>query len=455
MTDIFRLTTSQTLLGSDGKALSSGQVHFYDKKTGQYATVYGDAAKLVSLRQPVQADSDGVLPLVYLDDSTEYRAVITDSQNSRLREIGEVLRDREGIKVIHGLTGLKAYCGQDSLVLVTLNSGCPVFYTRMKGCGDLPKEHLPDIVHTECCTVWTMCRNEPNICATETAELNCDFQVLVQECPRQVSDPAVGCDCDTTLPQKSAPPIKKASIGALINAATKCLDRVCIPYDAPEFALVGNTMVYGDRQPTPIMGGTLSGTRSGCVRVQVDKDGDPVSRHIQLDTIKDLGGVPVYYPRITLRNDGPCKKRFELRAINRLNRANENPPTRADFGEVPIVDANFQTRFGKEFDPLLDSVLGVADFQLSLPWLTELSIADSTMGSFRSGFVYSRPANDDPFASANGYTQNDLIVDINPGDVVTYALKYHIYWDMDASREALSAPERIHFGTKIIARQVR
>ena len=454
MTDLFRLTTDQTLLGSDGKAVANGQVHFYDKRTGQYAQVFGDAGGVVSLRQPVQADSDGVLPLVYLNDSTEYRAVIADAQNNRLREIGDVRRDREGIKVLNGVAELKSFCGEDPFVLVALDGGCPTFYRRVKGCADLPKEHLPDVVHTDCCAVWQICRNEPNICASETAQLNCDFQVLVQECPRTPADAPKGCHCDDTPSQSIAPTIKKASIGALLNAATKCLERVCIPHDAPEFALVGNSMVYGDREPPPIETGVLSGSFSACIRVAVSSQFDPASRHIRLDTLADLNQTPVYYPKITLTNHGPCKRRYELRAINRLNRANEHPLTRVGFGEVPLVDANFQTRFGKETDPLINSVLGVADYQLHLPWLTELSIADATMGPYRSGTLFDTPLVADPHASANGYTENILIVDLSPGASATYAVKYHVYWDMNATAQQLSAAERIHFGTTIIARQV-
>lgn len=468
MSDIFKLSTDQTILGLDGSAVANGQVHFYDKKTGEYAPVFGDAALSVSLRQPVQADSSGILPAIYLDDAIDYRAVITDRKNNLIREIGDVRRDREGIKVLGGIDALKRYCGNDPFVMVVTKGGCPVFYKRLSGC-DLPEEHLPDVVRAECgcdCSIaWQLCRNLPDICATETAELNCDYHVLVQECRREVdpggsvnpdgSENHCGCDDEAT----EAPPlVKKASIGALLNAAAKCAPRICIPHDAPEWTLVGGQMAYGDREPAPPEFGIMSGAFSGCISVVVGSKADPASRHIRLDTLSDIATPPrpVYFPQIRLANNGPCKRRYEIRAINRLNRANENPPTGADFGEVPIVNANFQTRLGKITDPRLDAVLGIVDFALSanVNWLTDLSIADSTMGPFRSGYLQDAAIADHPAASAAGYTQNDLIVDLNPGDSFWFALKYHIYWDMNAKPQDLAKPERIHFGTRIMARRI-
>jgi hypothetical protein len=466
MADIFSLNTDQTILGPDGHAVANGQVHFYDRKTSEYAPVYGDARLSVTLRQPVQADSSGILPSIYLDDAIAYRAAITDRDNNRIREIDDVRRQREGIKVLAGIEALKRYCGDDPFVLVATKGGCPVFYKRLSGC-DLPAEKLPEVVRAECgcdCSVaWQLCRNEPDICAMETAELNCDYHVLVQECPREThSDGPVKpdgspapCHCDNGA-EDSAPAVKKASIGALLNAAAKCAPRICIPHDAPEWTLAGGQMAYGDREPAPPEFGVMSGAFSACISVVVGTKMDSTSRHIRLDTLSDVAKppVPVYFPKIQLTNKGPCKRRYEIRAINRLNRANEDPPTGADFGEVPIVNANFQTRLGKITDPRLDAVLGIVDYLLNQNWLTELSIADSTMGPFRSGILHDAPLTDHPYASAVGYTENNLIVDLNPGDSFWYALKYHIYWDMNAKPQDLAKAERIHFGTRIMARQI-
>src|ERR1700755_1262120 len=124
MGDIFKLSTDQTILGSDGNVVANGQVHFYNRKTGEYAPIFGDAGLNVSLRQPVQADASGVLPAIYLDDAVAYRAVITDRHNDRIREIDEVRRERPGIKVLDGIDALKNYCGDDPFVLVATEGGC-------------------------------------------------------------------------------------------------------------------------------------------------------------------------------------------------------------------------------------------------------------------------------------------------------------------------------------------
>lgn len=462
MSDLFRLSTDQTIFGLDGNMVPNGQVHFYDRKSGEYAPVYGDAALRVELRQPVQADSSGILPAVYLDDSVDYRALIADRENNRIREIDDVRRHREGIKVLGGIEALKRYCGNDPFVLVVAEGGCPVFYKRLSGC-DLPDERLPDVVRAECgcdCSVaWQICRNEPDVCAMETAELNCDYQVLVQECPRDAKsdDPAKPCHCADDPTPGAAPVVKKTSIGALLSAAAQCLPRTCIPHDAPELALVDGGLVQGDRVPPPLESTELGAYWGACILIAVEKDADKDFRHVQLDTLMDLNPKKVAAPEITLANPGRCLRRYEIRALNRLNRAREHNPANwqaGDFHDPPLVNANFQTRLGIKGDPLLDYVLSGADYPNNLLWLTRLSIADSTMGPFNSGHGGDTSAWD-PRHSANGYTQNDLIVDLKPGDSVTYALKYHIYWDMNAKSDQLKSPERIHFGTRIIARQVR
>ncbi|HYI63814.1 MAG TPA: hypothetical protein VEW71_02900 [Allosphingosinicella sp.] len=459
------MSTDQTILGLDGKVVANGQVHFYDKKTGEYAPVFGDSGLSVSLRQPVQADSSGVLPAIYLDDAIAYRAVITDRKNNRVREIDDVRRLRDGIKVVGGIDALKRYCGEDPFVLVAAEGGCPVFYKRLTGC-DLPAEHLPEVVRAECgcdCSVaWQLCGSEPDICAMETAELNCDYHVLVQECPRAANP--VGavnpdgtenpCHCDDGS-TAAAPVVKKASIGALLSAGARCLPRVCIRHDAPELALdPSGGLVYGDREPPPIQSSVMNGSFAQCMRIFVGTDADSVSHHLQLDNgiVKDLAGNVPKAPEITLTNPGPCRRRYEIRALNRLNRAKELAG--GAFGGVPVLNANMQTRLGRKTDPRLNDTWAVADFMNQLPWLTELSIADSTMGPFISGHLGATNAGYDPYKSANGYTENDLIVDLNPGDTIVYALKYHIYWDMNATAAQLQAAERVHFGTRIIARQV-
>lgn len=475
MSDIFNLSTDQTILGLDGNAVANGQVHFHDRKTGEYAPVYGDAGRTVALRQPVQADSSGILQAVYLDDAIAYRAVITDRENNRIREIDDVRRHREGVKVLDGIKALKHFCGNDPFVLVASKGGCPVFYKRLSGC-DLPAEKLPDVVRAECgcdCSVaWQLCRSEPDICAMEAAKLNCDYHVLVQECPREVDPRGAGkpegsaapCHCTEGSKTGAAavPVMKKASIGELLSAAAQCLPRTCIPHDAPELALVNGALVYGDREPGRLESTTLGARWAGCILVVVGTDADKDYRHLQLDMLTDLGPPPkkVAAPEIMLTNPGPCIRRYEIRALNRLNRAREHDPAnwnKGAFHDPPVVDANFQTRLGIKGDPvvgpLLDNVFAPADYQNSLEWLTKLSIADSTMGPFNSGHGGPGTSWDKRF-SANGYTENDLIVDLAPGASVTYTLKYHIYWDMEASEDDLKSPERIHFGTRIIARQV-
>lgn len=457
MSDLFRLSADQTILGPDGNVVANGQVHFYDRKSGAYAPVYGDAAQKVSLRQPVQADSAGVLPPVYLDDSIAYRAVVTDRQNDRIREIDDVRRHREGIKVLTGVEALKRYCGEDPFVLVASQGGCPVFYKRLSGC-DLPEEHLPDVVRAECgcdCSIaWQVCRNEPaapDICAMETAELNCDHHVLVQECRRRV-DPS-GAEHE----DHGSAAVKKASIGSLLSAAAKCLPRACIAHDAPELALVDGGLVQGDREPPPLDKTEIGATWGACIMVVVAKKADKDYRHLQLNTLTDLTPKKVEAPQLTLTNKGPCLRRYEIRALNRLNRAREHNPDNwqaGQFHDPPIVNANFQTRLGIQGDPWLDDVLGPADYPGALDWLIKLSIADSTMGPFNSGHGGDHAGWAKNY-STNGYTENNLIVDLKPGDSVTYVLKYHIYWDMNATPEQLKAPERIHFGTRIVARQVR
>lgn len=448
------------LYGADGHVVSNGLIHFYNRKSGDYAAVFGDSAQNVQLRQPVQADGSGMVPKVYLDDSTDYRVVIADAQNNPLREIADARDGSEGLKLLNGLAALRGYQGQSDLVLVQGENGCPAFYRRLESCGEQPAENAPSIIHGHCCSVWKMCSNEPDICSVETADLNCDFQVLVQECAdhnHADGTPAQGdCHCTDAAPASTRPEVKKASIGALLDAAARCAPRVCIPHDAPEWTLVGGQMAYGDREPSPLQFGVLSGELSGCVNVVVGSQVDIVSRHIRLDTLFDLHAPPkpVYFPKIQLTNTGLCKRRYEIRAINRLNRANENPLSGASFGEIPVVNANFQTRLGKITDPRIDAVLGVVDFGLKLNWLTDLSIADSTMGPFRSGIFGDSALSDHPYASAAGYTENNLIVDLNPGDSIWYALKYHIYWDMNATIQQLSQQERIHFGTRIMARQI-
>jgi hypothetical protein len=466
MSDIFNLGTDQTILGLDGNIAANGQAHFYDKKTGAYAPVYGDAGLSVSLRQPVQADAAGVLPPIYLDDAVAYRAVIADRKNNRIREIDEVRRQRDGIKVVAGINALKRYCGNDPFVLVATKGGCPVFYKRLSGC-DLPAEHLPDVVRAECgcdCSVaWQLCRSQPDICAMETAELNCDYQVLVQECPREV-DPegivnpdgsAEPCHRAEGSGADAAPAVKKASIGALLSAAAQCLPRACIRHDAPELALVDGGLVYGDREPPPLEWSDKGGSWGECLRVMLATDPDLLNRHLQMDKVKDVFGNPLTAPQITFTNPGPCRRRYEVRALNRLNRARE---LAAGFGGAPVVSANFQTRFGKQGNALLDDPWGVADFRNTLKWLDDFSIADSTMGPFLSGhlgFASGPPNNWENVAGANGYTENDLIVDLNPGQTITCVLKYHVYWDMSVVATKFIGAERLHFGTRIMARQVR
>jgi hypothetical protein len=472
MTDIFRLNTDQTILGHDGSIAANGQVHFYDRKTGEYAPVYGDAALSVSLRQPVQADVSGVLPPIYLDDAIAYRAVITDRKNSSIREIENVRRHREGIKVLGGVDALKRFCGPDPFVLVTTKGGCPVFYKRLTGC-DLPAEQPPEVIHADCCpdcdTAWQICRSEPDICAMDPAELNCDYHVLVQECPREIkpdgsvkpggsADP---CHCDDE--SEAAPPVvKKASIGALLSAAGRCLPRTCIPHDAPELALDPNgALIAGDREPSDPESSELNGSFGECLQVFLDKDPDQVARHLQLDSgvVRDLLGAVPRAPEITLTNTGRCRRQYEIRALNRLNRAVDPDPKNwatSVFQGAPQLGANLQTRLGRKSDPLLNAPFGVADWKNNLPWLTWLSIADSTMGPFMTGHLGdANTANFNKHASANAYTENTLLVILNPGVTETFAVKYHIYWDQYASPAQLAAVERVHYGTRIIARRVR
>jgi hypothetical protein len=465
MSDIFKLSTDQTILGLDGNVVANGQVHFYDKKSGEYAPVFGDAVLRVSLRQPVQADSSGVLPAIYLDDAIAYRVMITDRKNNRIREIDDVRRQRDGIKVLGGIDALKRFCGNDPFVLVASKGGCPVFYKRLTGC-DLPAEHLPDVVRAECgcdcCTAWQLCRNEPDICAMENAELNCDYHVLVQECPRRANpegavnpDGSINpCHCPEGSAADSAPVMKKASIGTLFSAAAHCLPRACIPYDAPELAMANGGLVYGDREPPPIE--STHGSFAACIPLNVAQVVDPVSHHLQLDTaaVHDTTGATPRAPQITVTNPGPCVRRYEIRAINRLNRAHDYGGGPLDFKDVPVLDANMQTRLGKLGDPRLDDVWGVADYSSILNWLIDFSIADSTMGPFMSGHLGASNTDYVQYRSANGYTENDLIIDLAPGQSVTFVLKYHIYWDMNATKAQLAVVERAHFGTRIIARQV-
>jgi hypothetical protein len=456
MSDIFALGTDHTILGLDGNRAANGQVHFYDKATGEYAPVYGDAALRVALRQPVQADSSGVLPIIYLDDAIAYRAVIADRKNNPIRAIDDVRRHRPGIKVLDGVEALKRYCGHDPFVLVAGEGGCPVFYKRVSGCH-LPEEQWPDVIHADCCpdccTAWVLCRNEPDICAMETAELNCDHHVLVQECGREVHpDGSEGHG-------HGGGAVKKASIGALLSAGAKCLPRVCIPYDAPELALDSNGgMVAGDRVPPDILSSSSNGYFAGCLIIAVQAVANPVSRHLRLDdpALKDVKNQPLGAPEIRVENRGPCRRRYEIRALNRCSRAREWNPQNwlaQNFHEPPAVDANYQTRLGKKGNTLLDDVFGVGDFSNNLPWLTELSIADSTMGAFKSGH-HGEDTSQIGRAGANAYTENDLIVTLNPGEAVIYTVKHHLYWDANATDTQLALAERIHIGTRIIARPV-
>lgn len=469
MSEIFALNTDRTILGPEGHAVANGQVHFYDRKTGEYAPVYGDARLSVALRQPVQADSSGILPAVHLDDAIAYRAVITDRDNNRIREIDDVRRRREGIKVVGGVGALKRYCGDEPFVLVAGEGGCPVFYKRLSGC-DLPKEHLPDVVRAECgcdCSIaWQLCRDGPDVCAMETAELNCDYHVLVQECRTDRNPDGTvrtegsgdSCKCsDDPAEAGRAPPVKKASIGSLLSAAARCLPRTCIPHDAPELALVNGMLVQGDRTPPPLEMTDVGAYWGACIMVVAAKQADKDYRHVRLDTVADLKGATVSAPQLTVTNKGRCARRYEIRAVNRLNRAREHNPDNwqaGQFHDPPMVDANFQTRLGVKGDALLDDVLAAADYENNLNWLRALSIADSTMGPFNSGYGGDTSAWTKNF-STNGYTENDLIVDLAPGQSVTYTLKYHIYWSMRATAKDLEAVERIHFGTRIVARQLR
>jgi len=452
MSDSFKLSADQTILGLDGNPVANGQIHFYNKKTGEYAPVYGDAGLTVSLRQPVQANSSGLLPPIYLDDTIAYRAVIADRQNDRIREIDDVRRHREGIKVLGGVEALRRYCGNDPFVLVAGEDGCPVFYKRLSGC-DLPEEKIPEVVRAECgcdCSVaWELCRCEPDICAVETAELTCDHHVLVQACSRDGATGGFVNQAPGCAQQEEPPRVQKASIGALLSAGAKCLPRVCIPHDAPELALTGGGLVQGDREPPPLQF-SANGRFAGCIRVDLLTLADQPIRHVRLDTIADLHGV-MSVPQIAVTNRGPCVRRYEIRALNRLNRARDFG---VQFGGVPVLNANMQTRLGAITNPRLNDVGGVADYSNSLPWLTELSIADSTMGPFLSGHLSANPSDYTVYKSTNGYTENGLIVDLNPGQTIVFAVKYHIYWDMNATPAQLAMPERLHFGTRIVARPI-
>ena len=475
MADIFRLDTDQIVFGRKGKVTANAQIHFYDRKTGDYAPVYGDSGLNVSLRQPVQADSAGVLQSVYLDDSISYRAVIADSNNNRIREIDDVRRERTGIKVLGAIDALKHYCGDDPFVLVAAAGGCPVFYKRLSGC-DLPAEHLPDVVRAECgcdCSVaWQLCRSDPDICATETAELNCDYHVLVQECAPEVSPhgtvDATGavvpgadnpCHCPDGSGKGAAPVVKKASIGALLAAAVRCLPRTCIPSDMAELAFdpASGMLVYGDREPPQLEWSTMGAAWGGCLPVDLASTAVATTRHLRLDEAVDTVGHKISPPTLTLTNPGRCIRRYEIRALNRLNRAIDRGGP--DFGGAPAIAANFQTRLGDMGDPLILALLndrwGVGDFLNRLHWLTRLSIADSTMARVRSGHYGDFAGKPDDYnrGSSNSYTENDLIVDLAPGQTVTYVLKYHVYWD--ANVRTFTGLERLHFGTRIMARQVR
>ena len=495
MSDIFELTTDRTLMGPDGHPIANGQIHFHDRKTGEYAPVYGDSGLTVALRQPVQADSSGVLPAIYLDDAVTYRAVITDRQNNRIREIDDVRGRREGIKVLGGIEALKRFCGNDPFVLVASKGGCPVFYKRLSGC-DLPEEKLPEVVRAECgcdCSVaWQLCRSESDICAVETAQLNCDYHVLVQECPPRVrpdgtavpdgtthhgeavpgtaapapGTPAAGgadrpCQCSGGGGTSTAPVVKKASIGALLSAAVRCLPRTCIPSDMAELAFdpATGSLVYGDRVPPPLEWSQMGAAWGGCLPVDLASAAISSTHHLRLDQAVDTVGKAISAPEFTLENKGRCVRRYEIRALNRLNRAKDMGGP--NFGGAPSIAANFQTRLGNKGDPaillLLNDRWGVGDYLNTLNWLTQLSIADSTMAPVRSGYYGAAPGQPETYdrGSSNSYTENVLIVDLAPGQKVTYVVKYHVYWDANVKPQQFVGLERLHVGTRIVARQVR
>lgn len=471
MTHIFKPNMDNFLFGLNGQVLANGRVHFYNRQSGEYAPIFGDAGGKVPLRQPVQADSGGMLATIYLDDVTDYRVVISDADNNAIREMANPRTQDDGIKLLGGLAELQDYKGNSDLVLVQDEGGCPVFYTRIKSC-ERPAQDLPNIVHGHGCSAWKRCKNETDICSLDTADLTCDSQVLVQDCAPKVNPDGTpvqsDCHCSDTGAGSPQSGMKKASIGDLLTAAGRCLPRVCIPFDAPEVALgKEGQMIAGDRVPLELKSSAMNGAWGECLQVVLKNDLDKVAHHLQLDSgaVTDvLGDVPKA-PSITFTNDGKCRRQYEIRALNRLNRAVEIHPDTTDpinspFGGVPPLVANLQTRLGKKgapgVDSLLDATYGVADWENRLNWLVDLSIADSTMGPFMSGhYSYYHDNDTVRAASANTYTENTLIVTLDPGETATFVVKYHIYWDKFATPKQLEAVERVHYGTRIIARPVR
>jgi hypothetical protein len=79
MSALFRLPVA-TLLNASGAIIPGGKVYFYDATTTSPRTVYSDSGLTTPRTQPVEADSAGRLPVIYMTTGP-YKIVVTDADD--------------------------------------------------------------------------------------------------------------------------------------------------------------------------------------------------------------------------------------------------------------------------------------------------------------------------------------------------------------------------------------
>lgn len=102
-------TTPSRALNANGNTLPGAVWYFYQTGTSTPLAVYADASLSTSLGSSVEADSGGLFPSIYLDDTVAYRAVLKTAAGVELEEhdpanpSGQIIR----VATIADLTALR------------------------------------------------------------------------------------------------------------------------------------------------------------------------------------------------------------------------------------------------------------------------------------------------------------------------------------------------------------
>lgn len=75
------LDPSLIALNTDGTRISGAKLYTYVAGSTTPTAVYSDSALTTPRTNPVDADSDGLFPVIYLDDTVSYKFVLTDGSD--------------------------------------------------------------------------------------------------------------------------------------------------------------------------------------------------------------------------------------------------------------------------------------------------------------------------------------------------------------------------------------